>query len=127
MGLPMTSPSKPAFTAGPARVVRDHPSNACAYVKGATGCELATLYGGAIDLPDQASRIAARDANAELIAESFTVAHETGLTPRQLAERCKELEGVLTFVQSDPCFPLLGSVTKDDVHAALSKAQKGGV
>ena len=87
MGLPMTSPSKPAFTAGPARVVRDHPSNACAYVKGATGCELATLYGGALDLPDQASRIAARDANAELIAEAFTVAHETGLTPRQLAER----------------------------------------
>jgi hypothetical protein len=69
----------------------------------------------------------AAKADAALIAEAGTILHETGLTPRQLAERCKELEGVLTFVQSDPCFPLLGSVTKDDVHAALSKAQKGGV
>jgi hypothetical protein len=34
-------------------------------------------------------------ANANLIAEAFTVAHETGLTPRQLAERCKELEAAL--------------------------------
>jgi len=83
----MTSHSKPAFTAGPARVVRDHPSNACTSVKGVTGCELATLYGGWLDSPDRASRIAERDANAELIAEAFTVAHETGLTPRQLAEQ----------------------------------------
>jgi hypothetical protein len=35
-------------------------------------------------------------ANANLIAEAFTVAHETGLTPRQLAERCKELEAALS-------------------------------
>ncbi len=34
-------------------------------------------------------------ANARLIAEAGTVAHETGLTPRQLAERCKELEAAL--------------------------------
>src|SRR6185312_446312 len=35
----------------------------------------------------------AAEANAQLIAEAGTVATETGLTPRQLAERCKELEG----------------------------------
>lgn len=135
MGLPMTSPSKPAFTAGPARVVRDHPSNACAYVKGATGCELATLYGGALDLPDQASRIAARDANAELIAESFTVAHETGLTPRQLAGRCEKLEAALRELQpallaDHGCKGGLSETTRKRayaiVSAALSKATAGG-
>lgn len=35
------------------------------------------------------------NANAELIAEAFNVATETGLTPRQLAEQRKELLGVL--------------------------------
>lgn len=33
-----------------------------------------------------------RKANAEFIAEAFTVAHETGMTPRQMAERIAELE-----------------------------------
>lgn len=32
------------------------------------------------------------DANAELIAEAGNVYHETGLTPRQLLERVRELE-----------------------------------
>lgn len=32
---------------------------------------------------------------ADLIAEAGTVHHETGLTPRQLVERVKELEGAL--------------------------------
>lgn len=35
------------------------------------------------------------NANAELIAEAFNVATETGLTPRQLAEQRKELLAVL--------------------------------
>ena len=35
------------------------------------------------------------EANARLIAEAGTVHHETGLTPRQLVERVKELEGAL--------------------------------
>jgi hypothetical protein len=34
-------------------------------------------------------------ANARLIAEAGTVHHETGLTPRQLVERVKELEKAL--------------------------------
>lgn len=34
-------------------------------------------------------------ANARLIAEAGTVHHETGLTPRQLVERVKELEDTL--------------------------------
>lgn len=32
------------------------------------------------------------EANGHLIAEAFNVAHETGLTPRQLADRCAKLE-----------------------------------
>ncbi len=35
------------------------------------------------------------EANAALIAEAGTVANETGLTPRQLAERIVELEAAL--------------------------------
>jgi len=35
------------------------------------------------------------DADGLLIAEAFTVTHETGLTPRQLAERCEKLEAAL--------------------------------
>lgn len=35
------------------------------------------------------------DANARLIAEAGTVHHETGLTPRQLVERVKEMEEAL--------------------------------
>jgi hypothetical protein len=37
-------------------------------------------------------------ANTDLIAEAFNVAHETGLTPRQLAERCVELEAAISEV-----------------------------
>lgn len=39
-------------------------------------------------------------ANARLIAEAGTVHHETGLTPRQLAERVKELEVALIRAES---------------------------
>jgi hypothetical protein len=35
-------------------------------------------------------------ANAELICEAFNVANETGLSPRQMKERIKELEELLT-------------------------------
>ena len=38
-------------------------------------------------------------ANARLIAEAGTVHHETGLTPRQLVGRVKELEEALTSAQ----------------------------
>jgi hypothetical protein len=37
--------------------------------------------------------------NAALIAEAGTVCHETGLTPRQLAEQPKELMEALQFVR----------------------------
>lgn len=71
-----------------------------------------------------------REANAELIAEAFTVAHETGLTPRQLAERCAKLEAALqTIIASEPhdgdlvvCdFDTLQSVAR----AAIAKATAG--
>jgi hypothetical protein len=66
------------------------------------------------------------EAHAALVAEAGTVLHETSLTPRQLAERCEELVAALTFTQTDPCFVLLGSVTKDEIAAILAKATAGG-
>lgn len=43
------------------------------------------------------------EANARLIAEAGTVHHETGLTPRQLVERVKELEGALRGLDEAYC------------------------
>src|SRR5690348_14469594 len=40
---------------------------------------------------------AANEDGARLIAEAGTVAHETGLTPRQLVEQRKELMGALQY------------------------------
>jgi hypothetical protein len=40
--------------------------------------------------------------NAELIAEAFNVAYETGMGPRQLADRVKDLERQLRFATRDP-------------------------
>jgi hypothetical protein len=45
------------------------------------GCWLATAWIGVGDDPNDEAK-----ANAELIAEAFNVAHETGLTPRQLVK-----------------------------------------
>lgn len=51
-----------------------------------------------------------RNANAALIAEAFNVAHETGLTPRQLAEQRAELLAIChelaTALAQDTGIPL---------------------
>ena len=64
------------------------------------------------------------EANARLIAEAGTVHHETGLTPRQLVERVKELEEALRnladlYDTDDGCRSLPQYVA---ARAALSKA-----
>jgi hypothetical protein len=89
----------------------------------AVSCEGAPVVAEAFGRAADGSLLPA-EANAELIAEAFTVAHETGLTPRQLAERCKELEAALKVAQS-----CLASTTCDSLYdnakamisAALSK------
>ena len=70
--------------------------------------------------------------SAELIAEAFTVAHETGLTPRQLAERCKELEEAITRIadhasNSTRSGDAAMSSTLDDVASFARAAKIGGV
>ena len=47
--------------------------------------------------------------------------------PETAAER-DELLRVLQFVATDPCFRVLGSVTQEEVHAAIAKVtgQEGG-
>jgi hypothetical protein len=87
----MTSTRKHAFTAGPASVTRSKIPSDGEY-DFAIGCGdkrvIAEAFGRAADR--EGSRLPA-EANANLIAEAFTVAHETGLTPRQLAEQRAEL------------------------------------
>lgn len=143
----MTSAAKHTFTAGPAHVVADHPTNACAYVRSSTGCELATLYGGALDGIDYGRRIVERDANADFIAEAFNVAHETGLTPRQLATALSNLregghiavaawkvERAELLAALKVAASCLASTTQDSLYdnaksmvdAAIAKATAGG-
>ena len=45
-----------------------------------------------------AHRYSETKANGALIAEAFNVATETGLTPRQLAERVRELESIISII-----------------------------
>lgn len=67
-----------------------------------------------------------RKANARLIAEAGTVAHETGLTPRQLVDRVKELEellnGVLLMGRGTSGRIIVEGWQEEVLRAALSKA-----
>lgn len=56
-------------------------------------------------------------ANAALIAETFTITHEIGLTPRQLAERCGTLEAALLSVADE--------AKKANAVIALHRAGRG--
>jgi hypothetical protein len=72
--------------------------------------------------------------DADLIAEAFNVTHETGRTPRQLADRVKELEAVLqetndvllSFpVPPEPWDNVVASrmlLLSKGIHAAIAKA-----
>ena len=63
-------------------------------------------------------------ADCRLIAEAGTVHHETGLTPRQLVERVKELEEALQGLASALSPEIHGSPNSplEIARAALSKA-----
>lgn len=77
---------------------------------------LATVYGNE-DMPEEGEEVGL--ANANLIAESFNVAHETGLTPRQLADQRAELLEAAQFAYS--VFRGVGW-EKDAAAISLSKA-----
>ena len=61
--------------------------------------------------------------NADLIAEAFNVANETGLTPRQLLEQRNELLEALIeqALLTDTSTPE-GVINHDKLHALISKA-----
>lgn len=87
----MTSKAGHTFTAGPATVLRSKRPSDGEY-DFAVNCEGAPVIAEAFGrAADGEGSILPAEANANLIAEAFTVAHETGLTPRQLAERCADL------------------------------------
>ena len=72
-------------TPGPWEAERIDGSN-CFDIKCECGFFIATCHDGVRSESNA-------EANARLIAEAGTVFHNTGLTPRQLVERVKELEG----------------------------------
>lgn len=115
----MTTSSKP--TLGEWRRVHDHPNESCrasiAHIVATSRSEsneIATLYCCDID-PEQA-------ANANLIAEAGTVYHETGLTPRQLAEQRAELL-LLCRTALDAWTGDGPPVVLDDLRAAIARAE----
>ena len=71
-------------TPGPWEAERINNSN-CFDIKCECGFFIATCHDGVRSESNA-------EANARLIAEAGTVHHETGLTPRQLVERVKELK-----------------------------------
>lgn len=84
---------------------------------------------GCDDFPVDGARIA--EANANLIAEAFNVATETGLTPRQLAEQRAELlealikllaeyKGDMANLSPDIDFEQFGEIVRS--RAAIAKA-----
>lgn len=69
-----------------------------------------------------------QEANARLIAEAGTVAHETGLTPRQLVERVKEMEEALRNLDDYVCNNLSSDYpTGVDVNGAEFKAARAAL
>lgn len=92
----MATPSKAVFTKGPWHVeeCQQCPERGRIYVHARGWLDPKELIAEACrtDRDVDNGDVAEAEANARLIAEAGTVAHETGLTPRQLAERCKELE-----------------------------------
>lgn len=70
------------------------------------------------------------EADARLIAEAGTVAHETGLTPRQLAEQRAELlaEAIELLRNAEYADGVATVLTQDceALQAAIAKATTGG-
>ena len=64
------------------------------------------------------------EANGKLIVEAFNVAHETGMSPRQLAERVKELErGTLELTQEYMARSNKAAEQRAELLAALKDAR----
>ncbi len=58
------------------------------------------------------------EAHAEFVLEAFTVAHETGLTPRQMAERLKTLEPLRLLVD-EHCNRMVNLVMTGDPDKSM--------
>lgn len=66
------------------------------------------------------------EANAAFIADAFNVTHETGLTPRQLAEQHAELSAALEQAEKWLSGWASAEPYLETIRAALSKATAGG-
>jgi hypothetical protein len=123
----MTSKAGHTFTAGPATVLRSKRLSDGEY-DFAVNCEGAPVIAEAFGrAADGEGSILPAEANARLIAEAFNVAHETGLTPRQLAERCAKLEAFAqAVIEADQEGHMMPTWMVRDARAAIAKATAGG-
>jgi len=136
----MTSAAKHKFTAGPWEYVPGTEHHG-PYVTGPWGGDICDCYtmsnpmaasvrngGTSFPINHQGERA---EANARLIAEAGTVAHETGLTPRQLAEQrdelVKALQWALAELDKRTSYAHPGQFLACDTRAraALAKAEGG--
>lgn len=115
----MTNEAKP--TRGPVRVFPNDLTGHCEIVpEGAVGPVIARIN------PFSARSEAQGWADAHLIAEAFNAHHETGLTPRQLAEQRTELlEALGGCIQHMEWSTPQGRAAYETAKATIAKA-KGG-
>jgi hypothetical protein len=104
-----TSTSKHAFTAGPASVfICDDGGQWSGWplsVNSVDDDDKTIVRPGGFYPYKWDAAVSQREAvaNANLIAEAFTVAHETGLTPRQLADDLRATKGILAAIRERVC------------------------
>lgn len=109
----MTDEAKP--TPGPWRVSR---TNAGLFISGAQPGYFCEVYAGnktsMVHIPEQ-------EANARLIAEAGTVYHETGLTPRQLAEQLRAIRDLIpiNYLQRHDAPAATGPTASLDIVSAM--------
>ena len=80
-------------------------------------------HGAVVAICQKLNSLVTLQDNARLIAEAGTVHHETGLTPRQLVERVKELEEALRLADYLLAWANMDrAIVESKARAALSKS-----
>lgn len=108
MNTTPTTKAKP--TAGPWYVDTDQ-NNIARIVKGHPNKTIAISY----------DFRGAWEANANLIAEAGTVYHETGLTPRELVERIKQMKEAFALL-GEKLVNMPETLEKQDCYSIINKA-----
>lgn len=104
-----TTDTKAKPTAGPVKKV---------YAKDEHGIYIASNTGAICRIPMWAT---GAEAEADFILESYTVYHETGLTPRELVERIKQMKEAFALL-GEKLVNMPETLEKQDCYSIINKA-----